>query len=108
MFIAFKKEETQKIVELLGFDSKNIKCVICRKKLKIKDIGNFVHYKGKRSILCDDLGCFVRWIVKEKPELYRLKKRITKKKKSARIKLSKSYKKKEVRKCEIINLFIKE
>jgi len=71
--VAFKKEETQKIAKLLGFDLRKTKCVFCKKRLGKEDIGNFVHYKKKKVVLCENLGCWVKWITKEKPEVIGLK-----------------------------------
>lgn len=70
--VAFKKEETQKIAKLLGFDLRKTKCVFCKKRLGKEDIGNFVHYKKRMVVLCENLGCWVKWITKEKPAIFGL------------------------------------
>ncbi len=71
--VAFKKEETQKIAKLLGFDLRKTKCVFCKKRLGKEDIGHFVHHKKRRVVLCDNLGCWIKWLTKEKADVLGLK-----------------------------------
>ena len=73
--IAFKKKEIQEVANLLELDLRNIKCTICRKKLKIENIGMFVRYKKKGVILCDNTSCFSKWVIEEKPELFESQKK---------------------------------
>jgi len=73
MFCIFKKKETRKVAKLLGFDLKKTKCCICKRKIGEKTIGNFIHYKHKKAVLCTNATCFARWIIEEKPEIYGIK-----------------------------------
>lgn len=75
MLCVFKKNQTKEIAKLLGFDLRKTRCAICGKKLNSENIGHFVHYRGKKAVLCTKVfPCWQQFIMEEKPEIFGLDK----------------------------------